>query len=137
MLVDPAIRAGFPLWYGYGNWENTPSMHEKKPPRPPPRTSPYEDIVYWAQKLDAFGPPHPTSTANAQLQLPLQALLHFVFAEWLTMCEYVKTRIGQIEWEISYPEHFLQREDGINVAFNKLHVWRRLLPLYREMLTET
>lgn len=53
------------------------------------------------------------------------------------MAEYIKTRLGQLDWEITFPEHLLDKNDSIDVALKKLHIWRRLVPLYREMLTET
>lgn len=70
------------------------------------------------------------------MQLPLQALLHFVLAQWLTMCEYIRARLSQIEWEPSHPKLFLMRDDMIGIAFNKLHVWRRLVPIFQEILNE-
>ena len=69
--------------------------------------------------------------------MPIQALLHLICTEWLTLAYYIRTRLGQIEWEISFPEHFLNKDSQIDVALKKLHVWRRLVPLYREMLNET
>lgn len=53
------------------------------------------------------------------------------------MADYIKTRLGQIDWEIAYPKHFIRRDNDIDVALKKLHTWRRLVPLYREMLSET
>jgi len=53
------------------------------------------------------------------------------------MAEYIKTRLNQIEWEISLPEHFLKSGTTILDTLKKLHMWRRLVPLYREMLEET
>jgi len=53
------------------------------------------------------------------------------------MAEYIKTRLNQIEWEISEPDHFLHQGVKIDDALQKLHFWRRVVPLYREMLTET
>jgi hypothetical protein len=150
LLVDPTIKAGVPLWYGYRNWEATPGMDDPIPVGPP-RDSLYNDLVYWAKRPDAFksAPPHnpasdnstsddPSSdNATSNYHVPIQALLHIICAEWLTIADYIKTRLGQIEWEISFPEHFLDKHSEIDVALKKLHVWRRLVPLYREELTET
>jgi hypothetical protein len=104
--------------------------------RRPPRNSLYNDFIYWAQKTDVFETPT-SNNAAANIHVPVQALLHLVCAEWLTIADYIRTRLGQIEWEISFPEHFLYKGSNIDVALKKLHVWRRLVPLYREMLTET
>lgn len=133
LLIDPTIKAGTPLWYGYRNWEDTPSYKVDKLPKPPPRDTFFNDLVYWAQKHESFVSRYATPSAH----LPIITLLHLICAEWLTMSEYIKTRISQIEWEISVPEHFLKPGTNINDALNKLHMWRRLVPLYREMIAET
>ncbi len=105
-------------------------------PAGPPRDSLYHDLIYWAQRPDAFKKAHSDISA-LNVHVPIQALLHIICAEWLTIADYIKTRLGQIEWEISFPEHFLDKHSDIDVALKKLHVWRRLVPLYREMLNET
>jgi len=109
---------------------------KEKIPRGPPRDSLFNDLIYWAQRPEAFKKSHADNSAS-NVHIPIQALLHIICAEWLTIADYIKTRLGQIEWEISFPEHFLDKKSDIDVALKKLHVWRRLVPLYREMLTET
>jgi Mg2+ and Co2+ transporter CorA len=54
------------------------------------------------------------------------------------MCEYIKARLGQIEWQLGFPEQFGtgMSQNLINQSVKRLHAWRRLIPLYREMLTE-
>jgi Mg2+ and Co2+ transporter CorA len=135
-LLDPTIQEGHPLWYGYRNWEVTPSIGADISLVHPPRDSLFNDFIYWAQKPEAFINPSSTNPV-LNSHKPIQALLHLICAEWLTIAEYVKTRLGQIEWEISFPEHFLNKGSEIDVALKKLHIWRRLVPLYREMLSET
>ncbi|KAJ9639919.1 hypothetical protein H2199_006152 [Coniosporium tulheliwenetii] len=143
LLLDPTIKEGKPLWCGYRNWEPTPSMATRKEPRVPsqehqvsPRDSFFDNFVYWAQKPASFRST-PSSSLASNTHIPVQALLHLCCAEWLTMADYIKTRLGQIDWEIAYPKHFIRRDNDIDVALKKLHTWRRLVPLYREMLTET
>ncbi|KAJ9654951.1 hypothetical protein H2201_008907 [Coniosporium apollinis] len=136
LLLDPTIKEGVPLWCGYRNWESTPSIKIKEKPPRPPRDSFFNDFIYWAQRPGSFGST-PSSSPASNIHIPIQALLHLVCAEWLTMADYIKTRLGQIDWEIAYPDHFLQKGVTIDEALNKLHVWRRLVPLYREMLNET
>jgi Mg2+ and Co2+ transporter CorA len=94
----------------------------------------YQDLIYWAQRPSSFSA---EGQVIAPEEIPRQALLSLVASEWLNMSEYIKTRLGQIEWEVSYPEHFLAKESNIDVPLKKLHIWRRLVPLYREMLNET
>ena len=107
----------------------------KPPPSGPPRDSIYHDMIFWAKKPEAFGlsPLNPSESMHT----PALALLHLVSSEWLEVGEYIRTRLGQIEWEVSFPEHFLLQDSNINDTLKKLHIWRRLVPLYREMLTET
>jgi hypothetical protein len=142
LLVDPTVKAGFPLWHGYRNWEDTPSMKELEriegnmPPPGPPRKSFFDDLIYWLEKPEAFGP-SPGARPTASMHLPIQALLYLVCGEWLMIAEYIQTRLAQVEWEISFPEHFLNSGETIDVALGKLHIWRRLVPLYHRMLTET
>jgi len=52
------------------------------------------------------------------------------------MSQHIKTRLSQIDWEITHPKEFLTQIQ-IDIILNKLHTWRRLVPLYREMITET
>lgn len=52
------------------------------------------------------------------------------------MCDYIKTRLNQIDLETVDPEHFAA-EKHVDVSLGKLHMWRRFIPLYREMVTET
>ena len=66
----------------------------------------------------------------------MQALLHLVCSEWLTMSDYIKTRLNQIDLEIVKPKKFAP-DNHIDIALERLHMWRRLIPLYREMVSET
>lgn len=112
---------------------NSPSI-----PAGPPRKSLFEDFVHWAKKAPASRFTNLSSSTNTtKTDLPLQTLLYLICAEWLAISDYIRTRIGIIEWEISNPEHFLSKDFGIYDALKKLHVWRRLVPLYREMLTDS
>jgi hypothetical protein len=136
LLLDPTIKEGTPLWYGYRNWEPTPGLRDGTMPPGPPRDSLFNDFIYWAKKTNPLHAPSPNKPASIA-HLPIQALLHLVCAEWLTIADYIRTRIGQIEWEVSIPVHFLNKGVGIDDALKKLHVWRRLVPLYREMLNDS
>jgi hypothetical protein len=163
LLLDPTIQAGHTLWYGVRNWEPIPSFKTERPPQGPPRKSWFEDFLYWAQRppypalrstavlsSNRSSSSHTVagSTVNIDASIdaniglspvcrPVQAILHMVGSEWLTMTDYIKTRLTQIDWEISFPEQFIRRDADIDSALKKLHVWRRLVPLYREMLEET
>ena len=141
LLLDPTITEGFPLWMGYRNWERTPGIDVDSAyySRGPPRTSFFDDFIYWAQNPKGFTSPthHNHEHNRSNTHYPVQALLHMIGAEWLLICEYIKTRLEQINWEITFPKHFLPKDADIDNPLNKLHIWRRLVPLYREMLNET
>jgi hypothetical protein len=104
-------------------------------PAGPPRVSLFEDLIHWSLKYPWFPP---SNTQNASLENALvfvQPLLHIACAEWFIMCEYIKTRLGQIEWELGFPSQFSRDTEAIDVSLKRLHTWRRLIPLYRDMLT--
>jgi Mg2+ and Co2+ transporter CorA len=112
------------------------SMEGKMPLPGPTRKAFFDDLIYWLEKPEVFGP-SPASSPAANMHIPMQALLYLICGEWLTIGEYIQTRLAQVEWEISFPEHFLNSGERIDVALKKLHIWRRLVPLYHRMLTET
>ncbi|KAI0191470.1 hypothetical protein EV127DRAFT_387712 [Xylaria flabelliformis] len=148
LLLDPTIKEGFPLWRGYRNWDPMPSAKSaavepnshvptltRGRHNPPIEASFFEDFMYWAQRPNVFGK-RPLSSASDVGYTPVVALLSLVCAEWLTLSEYIKTRLSQVDWEITHPKEFLT-QNQIDTILRKLHTWRRLVPLYREMLTET
>lgn len=53
------------------------------------------------------------------------------------MSDYIKTRLNQLDWEIIKPQFFRLNKVGVANMLEKLHMWRRLVPLYREMVSET
>ena len=109
LLLDPTIQKGTPLWYGYRNWEPTPSMNSPSIPAAPPRKSLFEDFVHWAKKAPASQFTNLSSSTNTtKTDMPLQTLLYLICAEWLAISDYIRTRIGIIEWEISNPEQRLR-----------------------------
>jgi hypothetical protein len=137
VLLDPTIKEGHPLWLGYRNWERTPSISVNTIPSGPPRDSLFNDFTYWAQKQGAVSCRIDLKHLNKDARFAMQVLLHLVGAEWLMMGEYVRARLTQIEWELSFPSHFGGLPVTMDSALSKLHVWRRLIALYREMLNET
>jgi hypothetical protein len=52
------------------------------------------------------------------------------------MSDYIKTRLCQIDLEIVKPKKFAA-DKHVDNALEKLNMWRRFIPLYREMVTET
>lgn len=153
LLLDPTIKEGHPLWENlhYRNWTKVPPMSEKVSDFKGPsfgKSSFFDDFVHWATTPEAFqfwnctGPEHnehdsDLSSSPSPICLPTQALLHMVCNEWLTLLEYIKTRLMQIDWAIAFPSNFLTKDEQIEEALHKLHHWRRVVPIYRTMLTDT
>lgn len=149
LLLDPTIAVGNPLWMHYRNWNRVPSMHDKTPRSEetgPGQKSFFDDFIYWATRPEAFFnnpefhhtlPDHHQHTESSPVCVPTQALLHMVCTEWLTLVEYIKTRLSQVDWEIAFPQDFLAEGEQIEKALSKLHYWRRVVPVYRAMLAET
>ncbi|CAN8101118.1 unnamed protein product [Discula destructiva] len=144
LLLDPTLKEGLPLWRGHHNFHPVPSTLEAfrqdvtstwETPRYKEPRSFFEDFIYWAEHPQAIQPSRASASAPRE-HLPVQTLLHLVGAEWLTMCDYIKTRLNQIDLETVDPVHFAEKQH-VDVALGKLHMWRRLIPLYREMVSET
>ncbi|RYO96171.1 hypothetical protein DL765_011652 [Monosporascus sp. GIB2] len=152
LLLDPTVQQGLPLWRHYRNWKTPPPMgggEDHSEERFETRKTFFDDFVHWVKASPVFDStkgPSPSPDGDSLLSeklrwanagLPLQALLHRICSEWLTMADYVKTRLNQVELEVSSPEHFLANGTRIDNVLTKLHTWRRSIPVYREMLEET
>ncbi|KAF1929849.1 uncharacterized protein M421DRAFT_419616 [Didymella exigua CBS 183.55] len=141
VLVDPTMEEGKPLWHDRTNWLPTTSMGQGAPPLPTSDRSWYKDIVrttaafpwFEAELVHEIGP-----------QVLAYPTLYTVCAEWLIVCDYVKTRVSQIEWEVELPEVFREKEKNdlrskselIADSLKRLHTWRRHIPVFRDMVTE-
>ncbi|KAI0010670.1 hypothetical protein F4779DRAFT_616305 [Xylariaceae sp. FL0662B] len=136
LLLDPTVKKGLPLWRGYRTYHPAPE------PFSDARTWPnfqrennfYQDFLYWAKQPNIFSPP--TSEPSSKAHIPIQTLLHLICSEWLTMSDYIKTRLNQVDLEIVKPKAFAP-SSHVDNALQKLHMWRRFIPLYREMVSET
>lgn len=137
LLLDPTIEEGHPLWRKYRNWIQPPPMNSSLLKEGPPLgQSFFKEFIYWACRPDVFEFAGSGNSSSA-ICVPMQALLHLVCSEWLTMVDYIKTRLNQVDWEIAFPGDFLSEDDQIDRALTKLHQWRRMVPVYREMLADT
>jgi len=138
LLLDPTVKSGVPLWRGRRNWYPTPDPNSESDtwenyPHPPEPTNFYNDFLWWAKRLELF--PNPRSSAS-NTHVPVQALLRLVCSEWWTISDYIKTRLCQIDLELVKPKMFAT-DEHIDNALEKLNMWRRFVPVYREMITET
>jgi hypothetical protein len=134
VLLDPTIKEGNPIWYDRANWLPPPSMENSSPPSITLSQSWYKDIV---QMTKAY-PWYEAASGHAiEPQVLTAPAIHTICAEWLVVCEYVKSRLSQIEWELEMPNVFRSKGDAIDNSLTRLHTWRRQLPVFREMVTET
>jgi len=95
----------------------------------------FEDLLYWAQRPEVMLGRQPSFPEDAHC-IAIVALFRLVCADWLTLNQYIKTRLSQVDWEITHPKEFLTQSQ-IDTILNKLHTWRRLVPQFREMVSET
>ncbi|KAI1823540.1 hypothetical protein F4861DRAFT_509771 [Xylaria intraflava] len=134
LLLDPTVKEGVPLWRGRRTLWPMPSYEAVNTESPPQQGNFFEDFVFWAQQTNLY--PNFNTEDTPKALIPMQVLLHLVGSEWLTMSDYIKTRITQLDWEIMKPEFFGLGKEGVTKMLQKLHMWRRLVPLYREMVGE-
>ncbi|KAI0164214.1 hypothetical protein GGR52DRAFT_110525 [Hypoxylon sp. FL1284] len=139
LLIDPSITEGHPLWKGYRPFVNSPTPSDRTRFEEPPKAGLFEDLLFWIRQtpqadLDAI-----RDNSRAVAYRALQILC----AEWLTLSRYITARLSQIEWEIERSDFRIRvdKDDESTVNFNaslqKLHTWRRRLPLYRDMVSDT
>jgi hypothetical protein len=134
VLLDPTVREGTPLWYGHSHWPPIPSMDSTEPLKAVSPQSLYEHIVDATTRYPWFPPV--TNHESLDQQLLVKPTLYTIAAEWLVVIDYVRTRLSQIEWELERPTIFRSKGDVITDSLRRLHTWRRLVPMFREMVTE-
>ncbi|KAI1367169.1 hypothetical protein F5Y08DRAFT_326799 [Xylaria arbuscula] len=137
LLLDPTVTQGVPLWRGRRPLWPISSVYDPDQPgaQPPMQDNFFEDFIFWAQQKNLC--PNPNANDAAHAVVPIQVLLHLICSEWITMSDYIKTRLNQLDWEIIKPQFFRLDKVGVANMLEKLHMWRRLVPLYREMVSET
>lgn len=134
ILVDPTTTQGQPLWYDRANWLLTPNMNDPPPSLAKMSESWYQDIINMTKQFPWFG--HPRSH-GIDPQVLAKPAMYTICAEWLVVCDYVKARLSQIERELEMPRLFRSKGDAIDTSLKRLHTWRRQIPVFKEMVTET
>jgi Mg2+ and Co2+ transporter CorA len=125
-LLDPTTSQGQPLWYDRTNWLPTPKMHDPTPSSSPRLSeSWYKDIISMTKTFPWFENGKPYEVNPQVLAKPA---LYTICAEWLVMCDYVKTRLSQIERELEMPRLFRSKGDAIEASLKRLHTWQYALP---------
>tara|TARA_R110002003_G_scaffold171_18_gene14062 strand:- start:31710 stop:33158 length:1449 start_codon:yes stop_codon:yes gene_type:complete len=135
VLLDPTTKHGYPLWYDRANWIPLTDMFTSQARPSPSSESWFADITQSTLSYPWFQP----SAAGAAIDVRRIVLpaIYTVCAEWLVVCEYVKARLGQVEWMMEMPALFIARGPEVDRALKKLNVWRRQVPAWREMVAET
>jgi len=129
LLVDPTVKAGFPLWGGYRPFEDTPSMKSEDPVETCTRVSLFEDAIFWSSRM-----------TDADLQLARDdpkciaiPMMRLVLADWRTVLKYMTTIFGKIEWEIEKP-HWGDVPNNVDKTLQKLSPWKRNIHYYKAMV---
>jgi hypothetical protein len=82
----------------------------------------FEDIC---QMTTAFPWFELTEGHELNAQVLAKPTIYTICAEWLIVCDYVKARLSQIEWELEMPRLFRSKGDAIDTSLKRLHTWRR------------
>jgi Mg2+ and Co2+ transporter CorA len=124
---------GFPLWSGYGNFHPPPSFHTplEEIAFPTYGTS-VQEFIFWTLNQASSKPLTPPPNPDL---LPL-ALFTMIGAQWILMCEYINTRLGQIEYEIELGLSNLYAQD-FDQTVKTLLIWRRRIPIYHSFVERT
>ncbi|KAF2260860.1 hypothetical protein CC78DRAFT_471907 [Lojkania enalia] len=131
VLVDPTVEGGKPLWYGHVNWLLPPGMEIANTNPIASDATLFQEIIHWTETYPWF--------ESAKRDTPIDTriiakpTLFTICAEWLVVCDYVKARLSQIEWELEKPSLFRSQGDHIDTSLKRLHTWRRVIPVFREM----
>ena len=117
---------------GHHNFESTASMRNSGSSPGPPRTSAFDDLVYWSRRLSK------EEIASIKMDPRVLGLKAYtiVCAEWRSLIQYIDTRLSQIEWEVEAPDAHDNARD-LNASLQKLHPWRRSVPAYYQLVAET
>ena len=132
LLVDPTVKEGCELWRGYRPFEDAPSMHATEPVQVPPRTSLFDDVVFWSSRMTKDDLAQIKDDPNC-IAVPM---LRLVLADWRMVLKYMATVLGKIEWEFENP-HWGETPSDIDGSLRKLSPWRRNVPYYQTMITES
>ncbi|KAH6656317.1 hypothetical protein BKA67DRAFT_599736 [Truncatella angustata] len=139
ILVDPTVKEGFSLWGGYRSFFNSTGMPDPRAqqsgpevPPAPSRKSLFEDVVFWSKHMTERDL---EAIASDPRTIAVQ-MYKLVIADWLTLIKYITARLGQIEWELENPD-FRKDSAGVDASLQKLHPWRRSVPLYRSFIADT
>lgn len=125
VLLDPTISEGSPLWYGPTNWRIPPSLNHAEPTRAGMPDSLFNLVTQATSSYPWFSCISQKNTTDGQIFV--SPTLYTVCAEWLVLCEYIKARVAQIDWELEKPQLFRSKGDVIESSLRRLHICMRSL----------
>jgi Mg2+ and Co2+ transporter CorA len=134
LLLDPTTSQGQPLWCDRPNWLPTPKMHDPPTSAEQLSKSWYKDIISMTKTYPWF---EKSEDARISPHVLAKPAMYTICAEWLVVCDYVKARLSQIERELEMPRLFRSKGDAIDKSLVRLHTWRRQIPIFKDMVTET
>ncbi|KAF3004609.1 hypothetical protein E8E14_007877 [Neopestalotiopsis sp. 37M] len=140
LLIDPSITKGHELWKGYRPFWNSPTYSPSRQTYPcQPKSSSLDNLLFWIKEMTEDDIESISSNPKAMMFRMAQ----IICSDWNILIRYIMARLGQIEWELERPD-FRPNSDGrihydgsLAASLNKLHTWRRRLPLYKSMVKET
>lgn len=130
ILIDPTPENGYRLLGGYDSFENWSSVEQAKLPKPP-RSSLYEDVIYWMSRMNE----EDIKSIAANSKACAMPAIKLILSDWQHVIQYITAQLGRIEWEIEIPA-MRKQESGIASTMQKLHPWRRNISLYRSMVAQ-
>ena len=130
LLVDPSVTEGYPLWGGHNDLGPSPSMADKPPERRKTEST-FENVIYWLEKMSS----EEIATIAQDPRMLFLKPLCWVCSEWLTLARYGYARLSQLEWEVEDP-YLRHRYKDLSATLDKIHSWRRRLPIYKNLLSE-
>jgi Mg2+ and Co2+ transporter CorA len=84
-----------------------------------------QEFIFWTLNQARSNPNIPPPSPDL---LPV-AFFTMICSQWMLMCEYVNTRLGQIEYEIELGLSNLYAQD-FDHTLKSLLLWRRRMPIY-------
>lgn len=96
------------------------------------QTSLLDAVTHWTMKI-CMQNIHELHEQPENLAI---AILSIIAKEWLTVKEYISTRLTQIEWELEIPDfRGSGKSHGLGATLKRLHPFRRHLPVYRKWVS--
>lgn len=92
-------------------------------------------ILCWAKKVEAFECLS-TDGGLASAWIPTQILFHVVCNHWLTLIDYLKSRLNHIQLEIESPDDFIDYSTAMTERQSRLCALHRMLLTFREMIQD-